>query len=255
MDLILIISFFIIGTIFGSFYNVVGYRIPKGQSILYPSSHCTNCNHELKAFELVPILSFLFLGGKCKKCKSKISFFYPIFELLTGICFVLSYIVFGISLECLYSIIFISMLLIIVISDYQTMIIPDSILIFFSLLLMFLKYFIGGFDAIGTSLLHALASFIFMLVLKIVGDFLFKKESMGGGDIKLLAVFGFVLGFPLSIISVFLSAFIALPVSLILLKIKKTHEIPFGPFLSIAAIIIFLSQINFETIIDFLSVL
>lgn len=255
MNLILIIWFFIIGTVFGSFYNVVGYRIPKGESILYPSSHCTNCNHKLKAIELIPILSFVFLGGKCKKCKSKISFFYPIFELLTGICFVLSYIVFGLSLDCVYSIVFISMLLIIVISDYQTMIIPDSILIFFSLLLMFLKYFMGGFDTIGISLLHALASFIFMLVLKIVGDFLFKKESMGGGDIKLLAVFGFVLGFPLSIISVFLSAFIALPVSLILLKTKKTHEIPFGPFLSIAAIIIFLSQINFETIIDFLSVL
>lgn len=255
MNLILIICFFIIGTIFGSFYNVVGYRIPKGESILYPSSHCTNCNHKLKAFELIPILSFLFLGGKCHKCKSKISFFYPIFELLTGVCFVLSYIVFGISLECLYSILFISMLLIIVISDYQTMIIPDSILIFFSLLLIFIKYFMGGFDAIGISLLHALGSFVFMLVLKILGDFLFKKESMGGGDIKLLAVFGFVLGFPLSIISVFLAAFIALPVSLILLKVKKTHEIPFGPFLSVSAIIIFLSQINFEKIIDFLSVL
>ena len=93
MDLAIIIGLFILGTIFGSFYNVVGYRIPKGESILYPSSHCPKCNHELKAYELIPILSFVFLGGKCKKCKSKISFFYPIFELLTGIGFSVSYLV------------------------------------------------------------------------------------------------------------------------------------------------------------------
>lgn len=254
MDLIYILILFIIGTIFGSFYNVVGYRIPKGESILYPSSHCPKCNHELKAFELIPILSFVFLGGKCKKCKSKISIFYPIFEILTGLGFALSYIVFGLSLECLYSIIFVSMLIIIIISDYQTMIIPDSVLIFSSLLMIFIKFFMSGLESVGISLLHALGAFIFMLLLKLFGDFIFKKESMGGGDIKLLAVFGFVLGFPMSIVSVFLSAFIALPISLIILKINKNHEIPFGPFLAISAVIIFFLQINFNKIIDFLTI-
>lgn len=254
MDLIFILCFFIVGTIFGSFYNVVGYRIPKGESILYPSSHCPKCNHELKASELIPILSFVFLGGKCKKCKSKISMFYPIFELLTGIGFMISYIVFGLSLECLFSIIFISMLIIIIISDYQTMIIPDSVLIFSLLLLMFIKFFITGIESVGISLLHGLGAFIFMLLLKLFGDFIFKKESMGGGDIKLLAVFGFVLGFPMAIISVFLSAFIALPISLIILKIKKNHEIPFGPFLAISASIIFLLQVDFNKIKDFLTI-
>ena len=253
MDLVLIIGLFILGTIFGSFYNVVGYRVPKGESILYPSSHCPKCNHELKAYELIPVLSFIFLGGKCKNCKSKISFFYPVFELLTGLGFAASYMVFGLSLDCLYSIVFISMLIIIVISDYQTMLIPDSVLIFGSLLLIFIKFFMTGIESIGISLLHALAAFIFMLLIKLLGDFMFKKESMGGGDIKLLAVFGFVLGFPLSIISIFLSAIIGLPVSLILLKAKKGTEIPFGPFLSIAAIIIFLSQVDFSEIIKFLA--
>ena len=232
----------------------MGYRIPKGESLLYPSSHCTKCNHKLGPLELIPILSFLFLGGKCSKCKEKISCFYPIFEFLSGILFALSFHVFGLSLECIYSIVFISMLLIIIISDYQTMIIPDSVLIFFSLLLIFIKYFISGVDLVGISLVHAIGSFIFMLLLKIFGDFLFKKESMGGGDIKLLAVFGFVLGFPISIVSVFLSAFIALPVSLVLLKIKKTHEIPFGPFLAIAAIILFLLKIDINSIINFLTI-
>jgi len=254
MELIFILVFFVVGTIFGSFYNVVGYRIPKGESILYPSSHCPKCNHELKSYELIPILSFIFLGGKCKKCKTKISWFYPIFELLTGLSFMISYIVFGLSIECLYSIIFVSMLIIIIISDYQTMIIPDNVLIFSSLLLMFIKFFMFGIENVGISLLHALGSFVFMLLLKLFGDFIFKKESMGGGDIKLLAVFGFVLGFPMSIISVFLSAFIALPISLIILKIKKNHEIPFGPFLAISAAIIFFTQIDFNKIIDFLTI-
>lgn len=247
---LIIIGFFILGTIFGSFYNVVGYRIPKGQSLLYPSSHCTNCNHKLSWYELIPIFSFLFLKRKCKKCKQKISWFYPIFEFLTGILFALSYVIFGFSLECLYSIVFISMLLIIIISDYQTMIIPDSILIIFSAILIILKYFVYDMNVIGQSLLAAASSFILMLSIKIFGDFLFKKESMGGGDIKLLANFGFVLGFPLSVVTIFLAAIIALPISLIILKLKKTHEIPFGPFLAISAIIIFLSQINFQDIIN-----
>lgn len=254
MEIILIILLFIVGIIFGSFYNVVGYRIPKGESILYPSSHCTKCNHELKPYELVPIFSFIFLGGKCKKCGLKISWFYPVFEFITGIMFVLSYLVFGLSLECLYSIVFLSMLIILVISDYQTMIIPDGILIFFSLILLFIEFFMGGIDAIGISLLHGLIAFIFMLLLKLFGDFIFKKESMGGGDIKLMAVFGIVLGFPLSIISVFLSAFIALPISLIILKLKKTHEIPFGPFLAVAAAIIFLLKIDINQILNFLTI-
>ena len=247
--ILIILGFFILGTIFGSFYNVVGYRIPKGESLLYPSSHCPNCNHKLSWYELIPIFSFLFLKRKCKKCKKKISWFYPVFEFLTGVLFAVSFVIFGFSLECLYSIVFISMLLIIIISDYQTMIIPDSILIVFSAILIVLKYFMYDMNVIGESLLAAFGSVVLMLLIKIFGDFLFKKESMGGGDIKLLANFGFVLGFPLSIIAIFLAAIIALPISLIILKIKKTHEIPFGPFLAVSAIIIFLSQINFQDII------
>lgn len=244
------VCFFILGTIFGSFYNVVGYRIPKGESILYPNSHCTKCGHELKAYELIPIISFLFLGGKCKKCGDKISWFYPIFELLSGILFCISYLVFGFSLECLLSILFISMLLIVIISDYQTMTIPDSVLIVFLILILITKYFIGGFNIILTSLINGIISFIIMFLIKKLGDFLFKRESMGGGDIKLLGIFGVVLGVPLSLVSIFLASIIALPISLISLKSNKTHEIPFGPYLSFAAIIILLSKIDINTIIN-----
>ncbi|MBR6690705.1 MAG: prepilin peptidase [Bacilli bacterium] len=250
----ILLLFFIIGTIFGSFYNVVGYRIPKGESLLYPSSHCTKCNHKLGPLELIPILSFLFLGGKCKKCKDKISWFYPIFEFTSGILFALSYYVYGFSLECLLSIIFISMLLIIIISDYQTMIIPDSVLIVFSGLIIIVKYFNIGIEGVGISLLHSLGSFIFMLLIKLLGDFIFKKESMGGGDIKLLAVFGLMFGFPMSIISVFIAAIIGLPISLVILKNKSSHEIPFGPFLAISAILIVLFKLDINTILNLLTI-
>lgn len=250
----ILLLFFIIGTIFGSFYNVVGYRVPKGESLLYPSSHCTKCGHKLTPLELIPILSFLLLGGKCKECKDKISWFYPVFEFLSGILFMLSYIVFGFSLECLLSIVFISMLLIVIISDYQTMTIPDSILIVFSIMIIIIKFFISGFNGVGLSLINALGSFIFMFLLKLLGDFLFKKESMGGGDIKLLAVFGLMFGFPMSIISVFLAAIIGLPISLIVLKKNSSHEIPFGPFLAISAILIVLLKFDINGIISLLTI-
>ena len=254
MYLSIILLFFILGTIFGSFYNVVGYRVPKGESLLYPSSHCTKCNHKLGALELIPIFSFLIQGAKCKKCKTKISGFYPVFEFSSGLLFTLSYIVFGFSLECLLSIVFISMLLIIIISDYQTMIIPDSVLIVFSILIIIIKFFMVGIEGVGISLLQALASFIFMLLLKLFGDFLFKKDSMGGGDIKLLAVYGLMFGFPMSIVSVFLAAIIGLPISLFLLKKNNSHEIPFGPFLAISAILIVLLKLDVNILLELITI-
>ena len=250
----LVLLFFVIGIIFGSFYNVVGYRIPKGESLLYPPSHCTKCNHRLTPLELIPVFSFIFLGGKCKSCKEKISWFYPIFEFSSGVLFALSFVVYGLSLECLLSIVFISMLLVIIISDYQTMTIPDGVLIFFSLIIIIIKYFQVGVEGIGISLLNSLVSFIFMFLLKLFGDFLFKRESMGGGDIKLMAVFGLVLGFPMSIISIFIAAIVGLPISLILLKNNSSHEIPFGPFLSVAAILIILLKLDFNSIINLVTI-
>ena len=250
----ILLLFFVFGTIFGSFYNVVGYRIPKGESLLYPSSHCTKCNHKLTPLELIPILSFLLLGGKCKNCGDKISWFYPIFEFLSGIMFMLSYLVFGFSLECLLSIVFISMLLIIIISDYQTMTIPDSILIVFSIMIIIIKFFMVGISGVGIALLNAFGSFLFMLLLKLFGDFLFKRESMGGGDIKLLAVFGLMFGFPMPIVSVFLAAIIGLPISIVMLKKNSSHEIPFGPFLAVSAILIVLFKLDINTIINILTI-
>lgn len=255
MDIYYMIVTFIFGTVLGSFYNVVGYRVPKGESLIKPSSHCTKCNHKLGASELVPIFSWIFLGGKCKNCKQKISAFYPIFELSTGLLFALSYYIFGFGIEFIISITFISMLLIIIISDYQTMIIPDEVLLPFTILLMIEFLIKDGFlwSNFLYHLLDGCLAFIVMFLLKKFGDFLFSKESMGGGDLKLMFVIGLVIGWKMAIISIFLASFIGLPVSLIILFKKKTDIIPFGPFLSISAIIIFLSQINFEWIINVLT--
>ena len=137
--IIIYVFIFIVGTIFGSFYNVVGYRRPKNESIVFPASHCPNCNHKLKYYENIPILSYLFLKGKCKNCKSKISILYPLFEIITGISFVLSYLVFGFSIEFISAIVISSTLIIISISDIRYYIIPDEVLIVGSLLLIIIN--------------------------------------------------------------------------------------------------------------------
>ena len=236
--------FFILGTIFGSFYNVVGSRLSRGESIVFPPSHCNNCNHRLTPIELIPIFSFLIQGGKCKNCKIKLSWFYPIHEFMTGMLFALAYLKFGFSLEIILALTFISMIMIIIVSDYEEMIIPDEVLIVFNILLVVEIFFIKGFNSLLISLLYGVISMLVMFLIKKFGDFMFKKESMGGGDIKLLFTFGLVLGIPMSFVSIFLASFIGLPISVILLYNKKSHIIPFGPFLGIGAIIILLLGID-----------
>lgn len=257
------IMFFIFGLMFGSFYNVVGYRLPKKESLAFPSSHCTVCNHKLGFWELIPVFSFLFLGGKCKNCKTKISWYYTIFELLTGFLFLLSYLKFGLSPECFIGIVLSSILVIIIISDYKYYIIPDEIIVTGVILLMIGNFLAGGLETstfelipalstLGLSLIHGFLSFAVMYMVKIFGDFLFKKESMGGGDIKLMFVLGMALGFPLSIFSIFLASFIGLPIAIISTKKKSSHVIPFGPFLSIGALILFFLNMNWYELLTIL---
>lgn len=249
---------------FGSFFNVVGYRLPKKESLMFPSSHCTICNHKLGPLELIPVFSFLFLGGKCKNCKTKISWYYTIFELLTGLLFLLSYLKFGFTYSCLLAIVLSSILIIIIISDYKYYIIPNELIIVGIILIGISKFLIGGgafnhfewgkaFLELLQAFGNGLASFCLMYGIKLFGDFLFKKESMGGGDIKLMFVIGMTLGFPLAIISVFVASIIGLPIAFLLLKLKSTHEIPFGPFLSIATLILFFLNCNWKDILMLLA--
>lgn len=244
---------FIFGTCFGSFYNVVGYRVPRNMSIIKPNSHCTTCNHELNIIDLFPILSYLFLRGKCRYCKAKVGLFYPIFETITGLLFMVCYLKYGFSYKLIISLVFISMSLIIIISDYQTMLIPDSFLIVPSILIIIADLiFLGPIKTI-TAIINGLIALIAMYLLKLCGDLLFKRESMGGGDVKLMFVFGLVLGWPTAILSIFASSFIGLPVSLVMIAKSDSHEIPWGPFLTIAAVLLLLSGIDMNLILTMLS--
>lgn len=243
--------FFIFGTLFGSFYNVVGYRLPRGESIAFPPSHCTKCGHRLSPLELIPIFSFLLQRGKCKNCGDKISWFYTIFEFITGVVFCACYLAFGLSIDLVIALTFVSLLIIVIISDYQTMTIPDELLIFFGIALiieLICKNNIGVIE----NILDGVIMFSIMFLMKLLGDKMFGRESMGGGDIKLMFIYGLVLGWPTSCMSVCLASFIGLPISLISLKKTHNHEIPFGPFLAVAAIILVVFKIDINTLIDFL---
>lgn len=250
MNMYYILCFFILGTILGSFFNVVGWRIPKEESIVSPPSHCPNCNHRLKFWELIPIISFVLQRGKCTSCNQKISIFYPVFEFSCGLLFARSFVVFGFSWQLLISLTFISMLIIVMVSDFNFMIIPDEVLIFFSILLSMEICLVYDFQTLFVRLGNGCLSAFLMYLLKIIGDFIFKKESMGGGDIKLLFVFGLVLGWQLSILSIFIGSLIGLPLSLIILCKKKDHIVPFGPYLSLGAIFILLTKLDISMIFN-----
>jgi len=251
VEIYYIIAFFIIGISLGSFYNVVGYRLAREKSIIKPPSHCPMCNHRLKSRELIPVVSYIMQKGKCKNCKEKISPFYPFFEALTGILFVVSYLIFGTSLEFLISLIFVSTLIVVIISDYQTMIIPDEVLIVGGILLL-ITYLIKDPVNVWIPIVSGIACFLIMWLIKIMGDIMFKKESLGGGDIKLMFIIGMALGIPMGLFSIFVGSFIALPFALFILFTKKENLIPYGPFLSMGALILFFTQIKWEDIYNLL---
>lgn len=259
LELLYLIMVFIIGLVFGSFFNVVGYRVPNKMSIIYPDSHCPNCNHKLKFYELVPVLSYVFLGGKCKSCKKRISIFYPFFELLTGILFALCYLSYGISTQFFIGITLISILVIISISDFKYYIIPDEVLIvgtIFIIIELIIGCIINNTSVIKGVLfpiLSGVLAFITIYIFKIVGDKVFKKECLGGGDIKLLFFIGLALGYDMSLVTVFLAAFIALPFSIIGLIKNNNNVIPFGPYLSMSAVIILLTKMDLNMIFNFFS--
>lgn len=246
MEIIMFLWMFIIGAIFGSFYNVIGLRLPEGQSIVRPASHCPVCQHKLTGRELIPIVSYFIQKGKCLNCGAKISPVYPIFEVATGLLFGLAYLSFGFTPMLIIALTFISMLIIIVVSDINYLIIPDSVLFIFGALLIGEIGIFNGLEGLIKALANGVLAFIFMLALKKFGDFLFKKESMGGGDIKLMFIFGLVITFPMSVLAIFLASIIGFPIAMTLIKKNSDHIIPFGPLLALGAIIILLLQINFD---------
>ena len=236
----------------GSFYHVVATRLSNDESIIKPGSHCPRCNHFLKWYENIPIISYLLLRGKCSKCHSKIPISYLIAEIITGLLFAVCYHSFGMTVELLIALVFISSLIIIIISDIEYMIILDEVLITSTLIIIIIYIFGVSLEQAAYHIYSGIGAFLAMYAIKILGDKAFKKESLGGGDIKLMFLFGLVLGFPMSICTIFLATFIAFPISIIILFSSKENIIPFGPFLSMAAILILVSKFNLTDIINIL---
>ncbi|MGM9834231.1 MAG: prepilin peptidase [Bacilli bacterium] len=245
-----IVLLFIIGTIFGSFFTVVGMRMPMNESIVKPRSHCTNCNHQLSFFELIPIISWVIQKGKCRKCGTAISIAYPLVEILTGFLFAIAFYEYGFSYEFFAMIIISSILVTIFISDFIYFVILDEVLIIGSILILILKYIYFGPKVLLYSIISGFVLFLFMYGIKFFGDRAYKTESLGGGDIKLAMFFGFTLGIRLSFISLVLGSLLALPYALYYVITKKNRQIPFGPFLISGMLIIFILQTKIVNFID-----
>ena len=233
---------FIIGAIFGSFYGVVGTRLPEGKSIVKPRSHCEKCGHILKWYENIPILSYIFLGGLCKKCKNPIGFVYFLTELLSGCLFALCYKVFGISYEFFTAVILSSLVIIIFVSDSKYMIINDSPLIVSAILIFIIKWLDTGILSALMSLVYGLIIFGVAYLLMLFGSLAFKQEALGGGDIKLSFVAGMVLGVKLGILYIVLASFLAFPYAVYVTLKNKDNMLPFGPFLVSSLLIIYLNM-------------
>ncbi|MEH7106633.1 prepilin peptidase [Bacillus sp. JJ1764] len=227
--MLIIILLILYGAVLGSFFNVVGLRVPLKQSIVKPRSACPTCGHQLKPYELIPVISYLLQNGKCRGCQSRISPIYPIMELLTGILFAVAPFLVGWSGELLVALTLISLFMIIIVSDIHYMIIPDKILLWFAGFFLF-ERFMWPLTPWWDSLLGAITGFVLLLLIMLV-----SKGGMGFGDVKLYALIGFVLGFKLVLLSFFLSTlFGALLGGLAQLFriVKKRQPIPFGPFIA-----------------------
>ena len=252
METIYLIIFFVFGSIMGSFYYVVATRVSKGESIISPPSHCDNCNHKLKWYENIPIISYLIQGGKSRCCHNKLNISYLIMEVCTGMLFAVCYHVYDFTLDLLIALIFVSCMITIIISDIEYMIILDEVLIVSSVLIIIVSLLNIGIIDTAMKILSGIGAFLTMLFIKYAGDKMFKQDSLGGGDIKMMFVVGLVLGYALSVCNIFLATFIAFPIALFLLISKKNNVIPFGPFLGMAALIIFVSGVTFTEIITYL---
>ncbi|WP_404453557.1 prepilin peptidase [Virgibacillus necropolis] len=234
MEITLIILFFILGLIFGSFFNVVGLRLPQKQPFANDRSICPQCNHTLAWYELVPVLSFATQIGKCRHCKTTISTIYPVVELVTGILFALGFAKIGLDLELITALLLVSMLMIIFVSDIKYMLIPNKVLLFFLPLFIVMRL-VQPLDSWLTSITGAIAGLGITAII-----ILLSKGGMGAGDMKLFGVLGIVLGLNHILLVFFLSTIIGAFVgSLLLLSkiIDRKQPIPFGPYIVVAAII------------------
>ncbi len=254
------ILIFIIGAVLGSFYLVVATRLPKGENIITDRSRCDNCHKTLKWYELIPIISYIIQGGKCRHCHKPIKIEHLLVEIVTALLFLFGYLYFGLTIKLGIFLVITSLALIIFISDFKYMIILDSPLIISSILLIVLKYFEVGLKNTGIAIIYGIVLFVFMYLIKLLGDKIFKRESLGGGDIKLCFIIGLTLGyygvgFRMSLICIIFSAFLALPYAIASFHLNKKNELPYGPFLIFSLVIIFIFFKKFYNLLVFFTLI
>ena len=230
---------FIVGLLLGSFFNVCIYRIPREESIAFPPSHCTSCGTQLKWLDLIPLFSWIFLRGRCRTCKTRISFQYPLVELVTGLLYLLLFLKFGFSGSFISYIILTSILIITTGIDIEHQIIPNGLVLIGVIAGIIL--IIAGFSVHWKDgLIGLLVGGGTFLIVALLSVWILKKEGMGGGDVKLMGMIGLILGWKLTALSILLSIYAGGLIGglLLLLKIKKRGDaIPYGPFIAVGTLV------------------
>ncbi len=235
---LLIAALFVFGTIIGSFLNVCIVRLPKNTSIVFPASHCPSCGCSIRFYDNIPLLSYILLAGRCRSCKAPISLRYFIVELLMGVLSAVLFVHFGFSLVFVLCFVFTAALVVITFIDLQHQIIPDRISLP-GIPLCFLCSFALPWNSWLDSLLGMLIGGGVLYVFALGYYLLTKKEGMGGGDIKMLAMIGAFLGWKGALASLMLAAVAGSLVGIVLIALKGKnfkYAVPFGPFLALGAL-------------------
>ena len=238
------IFIFILGAIVGSFLNVCIVRLPQEKSVVFPGSHCVHCQKPIAWHDNIPLVSYFLLGGKRRFCHKKFSIRYWLVELTTAVSFFLFYKYFGLTWVLIPYLVFHCGLIVATFVDFEHRIIPDEISVggmiaglIFSFLIPELHGTSSHLLALGRSILGVLVGGGSIYAMGMLGDFLFKKESMGGGDVKLLAMVGAFLGWQMSILAFFIAPFFGAILGIIVKIRTKESAIPYGPFLALGALI------------------
>ena len=249
MSLLLMFIFFGVGIIFGDLFNKIGRRLPNNESI-FSNEICPNCGYYYPWYERIPLLSYFACSGRCSMCNVRLNTLEILNELFTGLLFTLSYVAFGMSIETFVAIGITALLMIVIVSDFTYYIISDEVLLIINIYLLLLFLFKEGIVGMLTHTASGLFLFGIMYLVMIIGNVFLKKESLGGGDVKMMFTFGLILGPVMGLFSIFLSSIIALPVSLLVMKTKGESIIPFGPFLVISLLFIFFVRIDFSILFN-----
>ncbi len=236
--------YFLFGTIFGSFYNVIIFRLPINKSIITPRSHCYSCKKILPFYLNIPILSYIFCLGKCFFCKTKISYQYPLIEIVTGILWYIAFNNYTLSQSILF-IWITGILSIIALIDLKHFIIPTSLIL--SAFIGLLIFNLYNINTISHSIYGLLFGLLYLGGVALFSSILFKKQTLGFGDILLIIILGGWLGLTKTALTIFFSALCALIVWLIISfknGFKSNRKLPFGFYLSIVGIIIYIIEID-----------